>query len=269
EAYSPVADGPEAIEWNPAGIAFLNHPAVTTNYLKYLTDMHAGAVAFAQPAGKRATWGLSLRFFTVGDIPRTTIENPTGTGLDPFSSTDLSFKAALGYRLASDLAIGVTGAIVTGTIDDASAFGYSSDVGLLWRDALWGLRLAAAARHIGALASAYVEEVDPFPTEGVVGVARSFFGRALLASAEGVYSVDRETDFHLGAELEVVTDFFLRAGYRTEAGDLREGDSGADLAGLTFGLGFRRVRSYRVDYAYASMGDLGGTHRFSFSWIFR
>jgi len=129
--------------------------------------------------------------------------------------------------------------------------------------------LAAAARHIGALASAYVEEVDPFPTEGVVGVARSFFGRALLASAEGVYSVDRETDFHLGAELEVVTDFFLRAGYRTEAGDLREGDSGADLAGLTFGLGFRRVRSYRVDYAYASMGDLGGTHRFSFSWIFR
>ncbi|MFH1681901.1 MAG: hypothetical protein ABIH26_14835, partial [Candidatus Eisenbacteria bacterium] len=62
--------------------------------------------------------------------------------------------------------------------------------------------------------------------------------------------------------------FFLRAGYRTETGDLRDGDGGADLAGLTFGLGFGRVRGYRVDYAYASMGDLGGTHRFSFNWVF-
>jgi hypothetical protein len=268
-AFAAVADGAEAIEWNPAGIALLNNPTLTSSYLKYLTDMHAGSLSFAQPVGGSASWGLSLRFFTVGEIPRTTVEDPTGDGLGTFSSTDISFKAALAYRLTSKIAVGATGAVVTGTIDDASAYGYSSDIGVLWRDAFWKLRLGAAARHLGTLVTAYEEKLDPFPTEVVVGMARPFFGRALLVSTEGAWSADEEIDFHLGGELEVVTDFFLRAGYRTESADLRDSDQRGDLAGLTFGLGFRRIRAYRLDYAYASMGDLGGTHRFTLAWVFR
>jgi hypothetical protein len=268
DAFTAVAEGPEAIEWNPAGTALMNHPALFTSYLKYLTDMNAGSVAFAQPAGRRFTWGLSLRFFSVGDIPRTTVENPTGQGLGTFSSTDLSLKGSAAYRIASKVAIGVSGAFVTGTIDEASAYGFSSDYGLLLRDVFGRFRIGAAARNIGVMNAAYVSEVDPLPSEGALGVAYPVRERLLL-SGESVYSVDRGAQFHCGAEWEVVYDFFLRAGYRTEAGDLRDSSENADLAGLTFGLGLRRVRSYQVDYAYASMGDLGGTHRFSFTWSFR
>jgi hypothetical protein len=269
EAYAAIADGAEAVGWNVAGIALLNHPTLSTSYLKYLTDMHAGSVAFVQPAGRALTWGLSLRFFRVGNIPRTTVENPTGGGLAPFSSTDLSFQVALAYRLTTNAAVGATGAVVSGTIDDAGALGYSTDLGLLWRDAFWGLRLGAAARHIGAVATAYEAEADPFPTEVAFGAARSFLTRTLLVSSDLVWSVDRGADLHLGSEYEIVTDFFFRGGYRTETSELRKAGSSGNLTGLTFGFGFRRLRSYRVDYAYASMGELGGTHRFSLSWVLR
>jgi len=72
-----------------------------------------------------------------------------------------------------------------------------------------------------------------------------------------------------GVEWEAVRDFFLRGGYRSRFSDLRDRSDDPGIAGMTFGLGFRKVRAYAIDYAYASLADLGGTHRFSFSWDFR
>jgi len=269
DAYSAVADGAEAAEWNPAGLAVPNHPTLTSGYLKYLSDMHAGSLSFAQPVGRRFTWGLSVRFFTVGGIPRTTVENPTGEGLGEFSSTDLCFKAAFALRVTSRIALGMTGGVVTGTIDEATAYGFTSDYGLLIRDLIGRMRVAAAVRNAGTMSAAYVGEVDPLPTEIVFGLAHPFIDRKLLLAGESAWSVDRGTEWHVGAEWEPVTDFFVRSGYRTEGSDLRDGERASDLAGLAFGVGFGRVREYRIDYAYASMGDLGNTHRFTFAWIFR
>jgi len=268
EAFTAVASGAEGLEWNPAGVAQLNRPSLTTDYLSCFSDAHAGSVICAQPVGRSATFGLSLRFFHVGGIPRTTLENPTGQGLGDFSSTDLCFKLGLAYRLTPRLYVGASGALVSGTIDDANAFGMAGDFGILAKDVVRRLRLGVAARHVGTMASAYVETTDPLPTQIAVGAAYPTFGRRLLLSYDWSWSVDWESEHSFGVEWEVVYDFFLRGGYRTHLSDLRDTSEDADLAGLTFGIGFRRVRAYNLDYAYASMADLGGTHRFSFAWIF-
>jgi hypothetical protein len=268
EAFTAVASGAEGLEWNPAGVAQLNHPSLTTDYLSYFSDAHAGSVIFAQPAGRKATVGLSLRFFHVGGIPRTTLENPTGQGLGDFSSTDLCFKLGLAFRLTPEIYMGASGALISGTIDDANAFGVAGDFGLLAKNVVRRLRLGVAARHVGSMTSAYVNTTDPLPTQIAVGAAYPVFGRRLLLSYDWTWSVDWESEHSLGVEWEVVYDFFLRGGYRTHLSDLRDTSEDADLAGLTFGIGLRRIRAYNLDYAYASMGDLGGTHRFSFAWIF-
>ena len=55
------------------------------------------------------------------------------------------------------------------------------------------------------------------------------------------------------------TNFSLRAGYRTNAGN--------KSAGLAAGLGVD-MKAYNIEYAYAPMGDLGNTHRFSLTFKF-
>ena len=67
---------------------------------------------------------------------------------------------------------------------------------------------------------------------------------------------------------QVVDDFFLRSGYRSRFSDLRDRSEEPGIAGMTFGVGFRKVRSYAIDYAYASLADLGGTHRITLTWDF-
>ena len=268
DAFTAVATGAEGIEWNPAGIGQVNNPTLATNYLNYVSDINAGSITFVQPAGRRLTWGTSLRFFNVGDIPRTTVENPTGEGLGQFSSTDLALKGSASYRLSKKIFLGASAAVISGSIDKESALGTSVDFGLLVRNAWRNLRVGAAVRNLGSMSSAYLVGVDPLPTQVLFGTAWSF-GRDLLLAGDYSWSVDRDPLYSLGAEWEVVTDFYMRTGYRTGLSDVQTDGGNADLTGLTFGLGLRRFREYSVDYAYASMGDLGGTHRFSFGWVFQ
>lgn len=269
EAYTAVADGAEGLFWNPAGAGQINHPQIATNYIHYVADMHAGSIGFAQPAGRFATWNLSLRFLSAGDIPRTTVADPTGAGSGEFSATDLAFGAGLAVRVGDRFFLGANGAVISGGIDGESALGFSGDFGLLVRNAYRRLRLGAAVRNAGTMTSGYLNESDPLPTVVSAGTAYPFFDRRFLLSADWSWAVDWDSRFAVGAEWELVNDFFLRGGYRTHLDDLRDDSTGGDGTGASFGLGFRRVREYQIDYAYASMGDLGGTHRFSIAWVFR
>ncbi|MFH1278728.1 MAG: PorV/PorQ family protein [Candidatus Eisenbacteria bacterium] len=269
EAYTAVAEGAEGLEWNPAGIGQLNHAALSTEYMSYLEDIHGGSVVFAQPVGRRTTFGLSLRFFSIRDIPRTTLENPTGDGLGDFTSTDLCLKGSLAYRLGRNIFVGASGAIVTGAIDQESALAMSADFGLLMRNFWRRLRIGGTVRNFGTVNSGYLQEADPLPTRVAAAAAYPFFDRRLLVAGEWSWAVDWDNSLDVGVEWEGVTDFFLRAGYRSHFSEVRDRSEDGDLAGLTFGLGLRKIRGYRFDYAYASMADLGGTHRFSFSWVFK
>ena len=268
-AYTAVADGAEGLFWNPAGAAQINHPQVATHYIHYLSDLHAGSIGFAQPAGRWTTVSFSLRFLSAGGIPRTTVSDPTGATSGEFAATDLAFGAGLAFRVGDRMMIGGNGSVIRGGIDGESALAFSGDAGVLFRDFFRRLKIGAAFRNAGSMTSGYLNETDPLPTVASVGAAYPFFDRRILLSADWNWAVDWDSRIAFGAEWEAVNDFFLRGGYRTHHEDLKDDSAGGDLTGLTFGLGVRRVRAYRIDYAYASMGDLGGTHRFSLVWVFR
>jgi len=265
---SPLgANGPD---WNAAGIAMVNRPVLASSFLDYVLDgVHAGSIAFAQPLGGRGSVGLSARYFRVGGIPHTTEEDPTGEELGEFSSTDIALKFTLAYRVSKEIFLGASGAVLSGSIDEYGSLGISADLGFLWKNAIGRLRLGGAVRHLGTQSSAYIEEADPLPTQMAIGGSYPLYGSALLLAADYHWTVDWGGAMDAGVEWEAVRDFFLRGGYRSRFSDLRDRSDDPGIAGMTFGLGFRKVRAYAIDYAYASLADLGGTHRFSFSWDFR
>lgn len=262
-AATSTSRGPFALEWNPAGAASVNRPTIGTSYLDYvLSGVHSGGVYFLQPAGNSAAYGFMVRYFRAGDIQETTQANPTGEGLPTFQSTDIVARAAFAYRLTPDLYAGMSLGVISGGIDDVSSFGITSDYGLLWKNAWRKLNLAGAVRHAGTQTSAYVTVTDPLPVTIAGGASYDFFDRFLLALDYG-WSLDWDGTVDLGVEWEAVPDFFLRAGRQSRIADYQDFQDDAGLAGLTFGAGLRKIRSYQVDYGYASFGELGGTHRIS------
>ncbi len=270
EAFVSVATGPDGALWNAAGAATVNRPSLSTSFLDYALDgIHAGSIVFVQPLGRRGSVGAAARYFRAGGIARTTEENPTGEGLGDFSATDIALKLILAFRITDRIFVGGSGAVLSGSIDDSGAVGISSDFGVLWRNVVGRLRIGGAIRHVGAQTTAYAETTDPLPTEFAAGASYPFFTGRLLLAGDYNWSVDRDGSFNSGMEWQVVDDFFLRSGYRSRFSDLRSASEEPGLAGMTFGGGLRKIRSYAIDYAYASLGDLGGTHRFTFTWDFR
>ncbi len=270
EAVVSTAQGPGSPDWNPAGIARINRPTLSTSFLDYMVDgVHAGSIAFAQPLGLRGSVGVSARYFRVGEIPLTTEDNPTGEGLGNFASTDIALKLTLAYRVGKNLFLGLSGSIISGSIDEYGSLGISTDYGFLWRNAMGQLSIGGAFRHLGSQTTAYLEEVDPLPAQFALGGSYPLFGRALLLATDYHWSVDWGNEMNSGVEWEVVDDFFVRTGYRSQFSDLRDASDEPGIAGMTFGLGFRKVRFYQIDYAYASLADLGSTHRFTLIWAFR
>ncbi|NNE09928.1 MAG: PorV/PorQ family protein [Gemmatimonadetes bacterium] len=262
-AATSVVRGPFALDWNPAGAASVNRPTIGTSYLDYLlSGVHSGGIYFLQPAGNRGTYGFMIRYFRAGDIQETTQDNPTGEGLPTFQSTDIVARAAFAFRLSPDFYTGLTLGVISGGIADESSFGFTSDYGVLWKDAWRKLNLAGAVRHAGAQTSAYVAVTDPLPVTVSGGASYDFFDRVLVAVDYG-WSLDWEGTVDMGIEWEAVPDFFLRAGRQSRIADYQDFQNDAGLAGLTFGAGLRKIRSYQVDYGYASFGELGGTHRIS------
>lgn len=272
-AFTAVADDANAIHWNAAGLAVLQLPEGTTNYLSYFADVNSGGAAFAQPVSRRSTVGFAAQFQRVGGIQTTTNANPTGEGLEQFALNDLAFSIAYATRVADRIYGGANFSYIYEGVTALN--GYSStagtiDLGLLYRSGVRHTNLAVALRHLGGQLSFYRFEQEDLPLTLVVGVAGRPFMSSLVLALDLEKSRDNDAGVNVGGEYEVVRDFFVRLGHRSI--DARVGDAGTsntDLAGWTFGVGVSGRRRYKIDYAYSSFSDLGDAHRFSLAYIFR
>jgi len=79
--------------------------------------------------------------------------------------------------------------------------------------------------------------------------------------------LDLDFSGRMGLEYMVHQKLALRAGYRSEASDWRNGGDLEFLAGMSFGLGFN-FRSYQIDYSVNSFGDLGFVNQITLGYSF-
>ena len=85
-AYTALATDANALHYNPAGLGMVARNEVTFMHNQYFEGVTQEYIGFASPKG----WGLNLNYLTSGDETKTTISNPTGTGLGTVNLTDLS-----------------------------------------------------------------------------------------------------------------------------------------------------------------------------------
>ncbi len=143
--------GIEAMKNNIAGLAANTTTEIGLSHCRYLAGSGMGIsnVAVAQPVGKDAVLGLNVMTFSFGDIPTTTVDNPTG-GIGTFSPT--FFNATLGYsrRFSKSMSAGIGFTFINEAVQNVRASALGIDAGVQYKTGKKdNFKLGITLRNVG------------------------------------------------------------------------------------------------------------------------
>lgn len=301
-AYTAIAEGPEAIYWNPAGLATLKGPEADYS----LTQLPAGithnyAAAAAPSSLLNGDVGVAFTSLTQPALDLVTASNQTVGAFAPHSEAyalsyahrfnlgadassqspqldrqwllpgaerPLGDDATSAPPIAGILDAGLAVKYIDENLGTRAASTFAVDAGATLRPAaVSDLILGAAVRNLGGKLN-FIDQPEPLPTEIGVSAAYAILGDGwrLLPALDVSLPYAGNPYAKLGVE-------FSRALGAQTWGDVRLGytsqpavDLGV-LAGLTAGVGLR-VNRFLFDAAFEPMTYLGDEYRLSVGWRF-
>ena len=281
--------GVDALYWNPANVARTSFGVdIMASQMNYIADISVQYGAIVTKLGDLGYLGLSIKSFDVGDITKTTVRNPDGTGATyspQFSTVGLSYSKMLSDRVS----VGVNINYISEKIDFVEATGLSFDIGVTYSDlaSVDGLTFAMVIKNLGPEmkydgSGLWVKANVPSATrpDQLYKVAAAGFelpstleiglGYALNINAENALNLTTvfknnnfwEDEYKLGAEYAFNDMFFLRGGYLLTP-QMEKTDLIYDYqfgAGLKYDVGGMAVR---FDYAYLQAQYFDANHIFT------
>ncbi len=260
ETFVAVAEGADASYWNPAGLANMYSMELSLTHMLYWDSSTYDYAAFSYPFSKQLVLGAHIIYMNYGAIAKIS-ETPSGsigTVTDSFTPSDLAFAVSAGYLLSKDIQLGATVKYALQTIDTSSASAFAADLGALVSLKMLddNLLFGAALSNLGMQISG-----DNLPLTARGGVSDKFKlidpeDLTVAVTAYFPFDTGKLTE-NIGAEFWYQKEIAFRLGYKI----------GYDIGNFTAGLGYKGllegVFGYEIDYAYASSGNLGDTHRLS------
>jgi hypothetical protein len=286
-----LADGIEAIYYNPGAIGRQDHAAVQYTHSFWYADINYDYAAFALPVNATSAFFGSVTSLNSGEIDVRTVDHPLGTG-ERYDVADVALGLGYGRRITSRFAAGIKVSYATERIWHTSNNMFAFDLGTVYRlsdgGAILGFSLANLGSRVrysgGDLSVQYdpnpdehgnnsalpAEQLtDRFPLPGIFRLGLSVPYTVspksrFLFVAEALHPNDNSESANLGVEWVGYDLLALRAGYQTlfeEDGDL----------GLTAGFGVQGYlgnNRYQLNYAWAAHDYLQDTHRFTMVLVF-
>ena len=285
DAYATLAEGAEALFWNPAGVAASGAHEISVTHIPYLVDTRVSSLGYAFRAGAYGHVGVQIQSVDYGDIAETRTENLgfNGDGTYNPGLTGNTFGPsafAVGVTYARDLtdrfSTGLTAKYVreslySGTYQDASGAEYGTAAGAALFD--FGIRYKTGYRSLDVAMSvlnfgpevAFVDEGFAAPLTFRIGASSDLVGPAgivgqsdqnrLTLAYDLVQPNDYDQQMQFGLEYTFADVVSLRTGYKLNY----------DVEAFTFGAGIKTSvarTQLGVDYSYGGMGeDLSGVHR--------
>ena len=221
---------------------------------QYFQDITQEYLSYASAGG----WGASINYLNFGDIPKTTISNPSGAGLGAVALKDTALGAGYAMALSKNLLFGSGVKFVKESIAGVTAQGVMFDFGIMANvPSIENLTIGLALKDIGPnIKFQDTNEHLPFSINAGAAYKFNLYRQKTVVSLDAQKTRDEDVVFKLGAELLAGGIVPLRAGFTT-AND--------DGLGISIGTGYSS-QNISVDYAYVPFKDLGNTHRFSLSF---
>ncbi|MBI4064302.1 MAG: PorV/PorQ family protein [Elusimicrobia bacterium] len=259
-AYGSIAKNPHSLAYNPAGLSGLESNEISFMHNEHFEGITQDHLALGL---KKRSLAFSLTTLSFGKIPRTTLSNPSGSGLGNFTIRDWVFSVgyAQGYK-EGFLSLGVAGKYLQERIDAYQAETLALDLG-----ALIDLEpkedipaaIGVSLQNLGPKVK-FQSSQEELPTNLKTSLAYQPSKKSLIA-LDLNQPKGGDSTIHLGAGYRVSNTLSLRAGYngRNDA-----------AGGLTAGFGFAHVmqgrRAILLEYAFVPFGDLGVSHLFSLGY---
>jgi hypothetical protein len=256
-AYTAVGGDVDSLYYNPAGLAGFSGNQVSFTHSEWLEDSRFDILSIAQGT-HYGTWAASAFGLDSGtqegrDAARVQTAN--------FNANDVSGLLSYSVKAGSYAGLGGSVKYVRSSIDTANAATVAGDAGVLVRVPGQRLWLGGSVRNIGQ-GLRFMDQRDSLPLTIAAGAAYQVLTPLNVMLDFTNEPNDARLMIHAGAAY-ALSVFDFRLGYE---GTLRgpSDDGVSALEHIRGGVGVRMGR-YRADYALVTFGDLGLTHRFTFS----
>ena len=270
EAFVAAPADIQNLGFNPANLARLSCPALSSTYFSGIADDNFGNLNYAHslPFGSIFIGGAH---YDAGNFDLTV------GGVDQGRRKAQTDSAGLiGFALGRDIpvSIGVTGKFYKSELaEQATASGFAADAGVVWNTPLSGLGLGAAIQNVGPDLQ-YEVDKEPLPQTIRVGAAYEIDMEKLnvfrripyqaLITVDGVKTRNRDSSVNSGLELRRSLEIMEQIGYAALRGGYQ-----SEAKQATAGIGFK-IGSFILDYAIIfPTEDVDNTHRVTLSWLFQ
>ena len=255
-AFTAVADDPSALYWNPAGLVRQDVTELMGSYAFLSMDRRRQVGALVLPLKAWGTLGAGWTSLGIGDVEgRDAAGRVTGT----FSSEETAYFVSWGVPMTPFLDVGVTGKIITHSLEEYRSEGFGWDAGLLFQPVPY-LRIGAVLQDVSTRVSWDTQSglEETYPTVQRVGAALQPPNFPLILSVDYERIGDLDNRVHAGVELSLLPSVGLRAGY----------DDGAIQFGASVDVA-TSLGHFRTDYSVGEDPiDRTYVHRLSFHVVF-
>ena len=257
EAFCALADDVSAMQWNPAGLAFILNPELETMHTFWLGNINHEFLGYLQPISW-GSLGINVSYLHMDRMER--IKQGIKTG--KFTVDDICGGLAYGLPILEIFSLGFNMKALQSRIDRDTAYAFSSDVGIMLSTPNRAFSFGVAGQNLGIKMRG-----DDLPVNIKAGLAFKvkFPGERVDLSIALDVNKPREGDYNfcLGIEHILLETFAVRIGYKYDL----EKNKLDNLAGLRVGAGFH-WKGVLTDYAWAPYASLGTTHMVSLGYRF-
>jgi hypothetical protein len=284
-AYTAVAEGIDAVYYNPAGLGFIPAAMFGASYQTLSLDRHFGHVAVAFPIRNEAAMAASWINFGVSDVP---MRGQSRQLLGDVGNSSNSFELSFAKGLSEMFSFGGKLRYIQEKLDDLQSFTVGMDVGALARPHKH-VSLGAVFQNIGSKhqwnggdywsqGTTYEEQ---FPFVMRFGVAGYLVEGKIIPAIDYETSDKGESKFRAGAEFWYTRKVIRQVEDEYEEEIFREVEEEVRVAGLRIGVDrgspafgaslIQEIKnlSLSVEYAYlVGREETSAGHLFTFGVVF-
>lgn len=253
-AVTSVYNGTDAVYWNPANLNYADKKELSFSHAIWFEDVNYEWLAFVMPTAKYGVFGLGMQYVSYGSIDKIDNQQISDGSISP-----LDMALYLSYANSNgNLDFGLNFKYIYSKIEK-SASAIALDLGAKY-NLTDRTAIGAALTNFGTEMK-FDKETESLPLLFKIGASHYIINNWLV-SLDLNFPNDNEVYVNAGTQyaIEIADNlnFALRVGYEGRNKDI----PGFNWINLGFGLEYL---DYVFDYAFVPYGDIGMTHRFSFS----
>jgi len=267
EAFTGVARGPEAVSFNPAGLAGETRKQISLQHTFFIDGILYDNLIYLHPHTS-GTWAAQAGFLSVKGLKKTVADPTVADGFaerGDISTNDMMAAAFYSRNLTPRVSAGAGAKFARESLHDATVTAAAFDLGILYRDGNLPLDVGVSVQNLGATDT-------PRTLRAGFSVRKSKTPSFSWVPEDSMAAVDVSRPLYdgdpvAGAGIEIPFSgkrVTARAGYRYPLAGQHLGHAMSVPGGFALGFGLD-FSGWNADYSASSFGELGLAHRLSFS----